>query len=97
MTHYDGCYGGMFMRCKKLTTLPQNLLPATTLAPHCYQYMFNVCTNLQIDTSGDESKKFFTCPSDITTPTGCVTGMFTNTKGHSSTYEPTADTSYYCA
>ena len=36
----------MFYGCTGLTTLPRNLLPATTLASYCYQYMFSGCTGL---------------------------------------------------
>ena len=36
----------MFSGCTSLTTIPSNLLPATTLRAYCYQYMFNGCTGL---------------------------------------------------
>ena len=36
----------MFSGCISLTTIPSNLLPATTLRAYCYQYMFNGCTSL---------------------------------------------------
>ena len=36
----------MFEQCSSLTTVPSNLLPATTLAENCYQYMFNGCSSL---------------------------------------------------
>ena len=36
----------MFYGCTSLTTLPSNLLPATTLASRCYEEMFNGCTSL---------------------------------------------------
>jgi hypothetical protein len=39
------CYR-MFYRCTGLTSLPENLLPATTLAKNCYQYMFWYCSGL---------------------------------------------------
>ena len=35
----------MFENCTSLTTAPKTL-PATTLAPYCYQYMFKGCTSL---------------------------------------------------
>ena len=36
----------MFSGCTSLTTIPSNLLQATTLRAYCYQYMFNGCTGL---------------------------------------------------
>lgn len=36
----------MFEHCSALTTVPSNLLPATTLAQSCYYGMFNGCTAL---------------------------------------------------
>ena len=36
----------MFNGCSSLTTLPENLLPATTLAEYCYNRMFNGCSSL---------------------------------------------------
>ena len=42
----------MFDGCTGLTTLPSGLLPATTLASSCYQYMFNGCTGLTTLPSG---------------------------------------------
>ena len=36
----------MFQSCNGLTTLPDDLLPATTLAKYCYQAMFQLCTGL---------------------------------------------------
>ena len=41
---YDYAFGGLFMLCSALTQAPQ--LPATTLAPGCYEYMFNGCQSL---------------------------------------------------
>ena len=40
------CYYQMFKSCTSLTTVPSNLLPATTLANNCYSYMFEGCTKL---------------------------------------------------
>lgn len=34
----NGCYAGMFRQCSVLNIPPD--LPATILAPHCYEYMF---------------------------------------------------------
>lgn len=34
----NGCYAGMFRQCSALNIPPD--LPATILAPHCYEYMF---------------------------------------------------------
>ena len=36
----------MFSGCALLTTLPENLLPATKLEEACYNRMFNDCTSL---------------------------------------------------
>jgi hypothetical protein len=36
----------MFSSCSGLTSLPENLLPATTLADRCYHYIFSGCTKL---------------------------------------------------
>ena len=36
----------MFSGCTSLTTIPNNLLPATTLAGMCYSSMFEGCTSL---------------------------------------------------
>ena len=36
----------MFDGCTSLTTIPSNLLPATTLADSCYRSMFDGCTSL---------------------------------------------------
>ena len=39
------CYY-MFRNCTSLTTIPSNLLNATTLADRCYENMFEGCTSL---------------------------------------------------
>jgi hypothetical protein len=44
MTTYG--YRHVFQGCTGLTTIPENLLPATTLASYCYQNMFHSCTGL---------------------------------------------------
>ena len=36
----------MFQDCTSLTTVPEQLLPATTLAEGCYNKMFGQCTSL---------------------------------------------------
>ena len=41
-----GCYSNMFNGCSKLTSIPEALLPATTLAESCYEYMFSSCSGL---------------------------------------------------
>ena len=46
-----GCAGGMFYGCTSLTTVPSDLLPATTLDKSCYTMMFQGCTGL---TSGPD-------------------------------------------
>jgi hypothetical protein len=40
-SHYS-----MFRRCTGLISIPSNLLPATTIANHCYESMFRGCTGL---------------------------------------------------
>lgn len=41
-----GCFNDMFSTCAKLTTVPEDFLPATTLAASCYRGMFQSCKNL---------------------------------------------------
>lgn len=41
-----GCFNDMFSTCAKLTTVPENFLPATKLAKSCYRGMFQSCTSL---------------------------------------------------
>jgi hypothetical protein len=45
-------YHSMFYKCTGLTSLPENLLPATTLAEYCCYYMFYGCTGLTTLPSG---------------------------------------------
>ena len=40
------CYVQFFNNCKKITTIPEDLLPATKLAEGCYEGMFQGCTNI---------------------------------------------------
>ena len=40
------CYSYMFSGCNLLISLPENLLPATTLAENCYNRMFYNCSSL---------------------------------------------------
>ncbi|MEE1062030.1 MAG: leucine-rich repeat protein, partial [Paludibacteraceae bacterium] len=42
----EGCYQGMFSRCRYLKEAPE--LPATKLANSCYNEMFNGCSSLTI-------------------------------------------------
>ena len=42
------CCIRMFDECKYLETVPKNMLPATTMAENCYQFMFSGCQRLQI-------------------------------------------------
>jgi hypothetical protein len=39
-------HSNIFLNCDGLTTIPENLLPATTLAEYCYQTIFANCTGL---------------------------------------------------
>ena len=40
ITLAQNCYEKLFYSCTSLTSLPNNMLPATTMAPYCYLYMF---------------------------------------------------------
>lgn len=42
-----GCFNDMFSTCALLATVPEDFLPATTLAPSCYRGMFQQCKKLQ--------------------------------------------------
>ena len=57
----------MFSNCTSLTTAP-SILPATTLANNCYNFMFGSCTSLTIAP---------TLPATDLVD-GCYTGMFMN-------------------
>lgn len=41
-----GCFQDMFSTCSNLVTVPDDFLPATTLAPSCYRGMFQSCAKL---------------------------------------------------
>lgn len=43
---FESCFSFMFEYCSKLTSVPLDYLPVTTLAPYCYEEMFSGCTNL---------------------------------------------------
>ena len=68
----------MFNGCTSLTTIPSNLLPATTLANYCYDSMFRDCTslttipNLPATTLANlcYSDMFRDCTSLVETPEG---------------------------
>jgi hypothetical protein len=45
-TMNDYAFCNMFQNCTGLTSIPANLLPATTLATSCYYSMFQGCTGL---------------------------------------------------
>ena len=42
----DYVFAGLFRYCTKLVSAENLVLPATTLASHCYNYMFDRCTSL---------------------------------------------------
>ena len=42
-----GCFNDMFSTCALLETVPEDFLPATTLARSCYRGMFQACPKLQ--------------------------------------------------
>ena len=69
--YYDtgsGCAQSMFSGCTSLTTVPSDLLPATTLNKCCYSSMFSNCSSL---TSGPDLP--------ATSMVGrCYSGMFAN-------------------
>ena len=68
----------MFYGCSSLTSVPSNLLPATTLADGCYQNMFYGCSslttipNLPATTLSRDcySYMFYGCTGLATTPEG---------------------------
>lgn len=41
-----GCFNDMFSTCANLKTVPEDFLPAITLAASCYRGMFQQCSNL---------------------------------------------------
>ena len=61
------CYNSMFVRCSRLTSVPETL-PATTLTESCYANMFANCSSLA------------TAPvlPATTLAVGCYYGMFSN-------------------
>lgn len=58
----NGCYGGMFSGCKKLTVAPN--LPATGLRESCYRSMFKGCENLSSVTCLAKSISASDCTTD---------------------------------
>jgi hypothetical protein len=56
----------MFAGCTSLTTAP--VLPATTLTPFCYEYMFSGCTKLN----------HVTCLATSISSTTCTRGWLNN-------------------
>ena len=46
LTGYDYAFASLFNECSSLTSVPSNLLPATTWADSCYANMFYGCTSL---------------------------------------------------
>ena len=63
----------MFHGCTGLTTIPDNLLPATTLATGCYENMFSGCTGL---TTIPDNLLHATTLADC-----CYTNMFSGCTG----------------
>ena len=61
----------MFKGCTSLTTIPNNLLPATTLTFMCYSNMFKGCTSLTIIPEG------WYLPAQTTETSSC-SNMFAN-------------------
>ena len=57
----------MFDGCTSLTSVPINLLPATTLCDWCYSYMFYECISLSTAPA---------LPATGLAPEGCYEGMF---------------------
>ena len=56
----------MFKGCTSLTTAPE--LPATTLTTYCYQWMFQLCTNLN----------YIKCLATDISASNCTTGWVNN-------------------
>jgi hypothetical protein len=61
-------HSSIFRSCSGLTSIPDNLLPATTLANYCYSYMFFGCSGLTSVSSN-------LLPATSTNP-GCYSVMF---------------------
>ena len=61
----------MFIGCAGLTTIPSNLLPATTLSDNCYSSMFWGCTGLV------ETPEGWYLPAQTTATNSC-SNMFAN-------------------
>lgn len=71
----NNCYDGMFAGCNGLTSIPNNLLPATNLtgAFYCYHNMFGGCTGIQNIPEG-------LLPA-TTLADGCYSNMFSGCTG----------------
>lgn len=46
LSGYDYALRSLFSNCNNIISVSENFLPATTLAPHCYDDMFYNCTSL---------------------------------------------------
>jgi hypothetical protein len=64
----------MFYNCTGLTSIPSNLLPATTIFNHCYNSIFCNCTGLTTLPSG-------LLPATTLTGIVCYASMFRNCSG----------------
>lgn len=84
------CYAYMFKDCRFICQ--PGLISATSLDDYsCYE-MFANCISMNLSTEGDESKKFFTCPSTDTLESP-VENMFNET--HSLFISPEATQTIY--
>ena len=89
------CYSSMFQGCTSLTAAPS--LPATTLKPDCYSYMFFNCKKIKLSTtaSGTYTKSYRIPKSGTgTTASSALNYMFANTGG-TFTGTPEINTTYY--
>ena len=64
-------FQGLFSSCTRMTDASQIILPATTLSPYCYRYLFQRCTGLT---------KFPKLPA-TTMASYCYSGMFSGCTG----------------
>lgn len=93
-TLVNGCYSRMFRNCTNLTTLPE--LPATgTLPQYCYQYTFDGCSKIILNSSAPGTAYRVPTSGSATAGTGSISNMFTNTGG--SITSITLGTTYYLA
>lgn len=95
-------YGGMFEECTELTVVSSDLLPVTTLAEHCYDYMFyhtNIMTAPELPATtlasycygymfyGCSNLRKITCLATDISATGCTYSWVSNVNGYGQFYK----------